>query len=170
MSIHASREGPASLGGPRVELLRKLRDLLEQSRYDEYRGELALAEAAAEVSEFYALSYQAIVAMTEASEFARDYLEMAESVASAPYELVVAAENWTTHDLLQDSPRVARERCLATLDHLIQNELVWRDLLIAVCRLGDADVIQSTLRSFMASEGGGRRPERFAPEQGPECS
>jgi hypothetical protein len=100
------------------------------------------------VSEFYALSYQAILAMSEGSEFASDYLEMAEAAASSPYELVVAAENWATYDLLQDSPRAAIQRCLATLDHLDQNEHLWRGLLMAVCRLGDIESIEATLRSL----------------------
>ncbi|HEX3765499.1 MAG TPA: hypothetical protein VHW23_42680 [Kofleriaceae bacterium] len=170
MSIHASREGPAFSGAQRVVLLRRLHHLLERSQYEEYRSELARAEAAGEVSEFYALSYLAIVEMSEGSEFASDYLEMAEAVASAPYELVVAAENWTTYDLLRDSARAVRERCLATLDHLIQNDHLWRDLLVAVCRLGDAEVIEATLRNLTSCGCTEPLPMHPSMEQLPECS
>jgi hypothetical protein len=122
------------------------------------------------VSEFYALSYQAILAMTEGSEFASDYLEMAEVAASSPYELVIVAENWTTYDLLQDSQRAAIERCLMTLDHLDQNEHLWRDLLIAVCRLGDVEMIEATLRSLTNCGHSVRSPARAAPPRLRECS
>lgn len=147
-SLHSSRGGPGPCNAQRVSLTRKLHELLESSQYDAYRSELTRAEVDGELSEFYALSYQAILAMTEGSEFASDYLEMAEAAASSPYELVVAAENWTTYDLLEDTPRAAIERCLATLDHLDQNEHLWRDLLMAVCRLGDIESIETTLRSL----------------------
>lgn len=170
MSIHASREGPAFSGAHRVVLLRRLHHLLEQSRFEDYRSELARAEAAGEVSEFYALSYLAIVEMTEGTEFATDYLEMAEAVAAAPYELVIAAENWTTYDLLPGSARAARERCLATLDQLIQNDHLWRDVLVAVCRLGDAEVIEATLRNLTSCGCAERLPRYPAIEQLPECS
>jgi hypothetical protein len=148
MPVHPSRGGPGPCNAQRVSLTRKLHELLESSQYDAYRSELAHAEVDGELSEFYALSYQAILAMAERSEFARDYLEMAEAAAASPYELVVVAENWTTYDLLEDTPRAAIERCLATLNHLDQNEHLWRDLLMAVCRLGDIESIQRTLRSL----------------------
>ncbi len=154
MPVHSSppvrsfRGGPGPCNAQRVSLTRKLHDLLESSQYDAYRSELARAEVDGELSEFYALSYQAILAMTEGSELASDYLEMAEAAAASPYELVVAAENRTTYDLLEDTPRAAIERCLATLDNLDQNEHLWRDLLMAVCRLGDIDSIETTLRNL----------------------
>jgi hypothetical protein len=116
------------------------------------------------VSEFYALSYQAILALTEGSEFASDYLEMAEAAASSPYELVIVAENWTTYDLLQDSQRAAIERCLATLDHLDENERLWRDLLVAVCRLGDIETIEATLRSLTCGHST-QLPARAVPQR-----
>lgn len=148
MPVHASRGDRGPCSAQRVSLTRKLHGLLESSQYDEYRSELARAEVEGELCEFYALSYHAILAMTEGSDLASDYLEMAEAAASSPYELVVAAENWTTYDLLEDTPRAASERCLATLDHLDRNEHLWRDLLMAVCRLGNIGSIETTLRSL----------------------
>lgn len=140
------RSGPR--GAQKVSIIQQLHDLLRGSRHDEFRGELARAEGAGEISEFYALSFHAILAIVEGSELASDYLEMAEAVASSPYERVVVAENWATFDLWQESPRAATERCLATLDHLYQNEHLWKDLLIALCRLGDIESIEATLRSL----------------------
>jgi hypothetical protein len=121
------------------------------------------------VSEFYALSYQAILALTEGSEFAGDYLEMAAAAASSPYELAIVAEGWTTHDLRQDRPRAAIERCLATLDHIAENERLCRDLLVAVCRLGDIETIEATLRSLTCGHST-RLPARAAPQRAPEYS
>src|ERR1041384_2604142 len=117
-------------------------------QYDEFRVELARAELAHEISEFYALSFQAILAVTEGAEFARDYLEMAEAVASSPYELAIVAEGRAAYDLLRGNPFAAAERCLATLEHVHQTEGLWIKLLIALCRLGDTETIDATLRKF----------------------
>lgn len=53
---------------------------------------LAEAELNGEISEFYALSIQAMLAIAESSEFAIDYLEMAEAIASSHYEISIIAE------------------------------------------------------------------------------
>ena len=88
------------------------------------------------------------MAVVEGSEFASDYLEMAETVASSPYELAVLAESLAAHDLLQGKPLAAAERCLITLDQVCQTEGLWINLLIALYRLGDMGTIDATLQSF----------------------
>jgi hypothetical protein len=125
-----------------------LHTALRARRYDAFRDELARAELAGEISEFYALNYQAILAVVERSEFASNYLEMARAAASSPYELAVIAENRAAHDLLQGDPLAAATHCLATLDHVHQTEGLWNNLLIALYRLGEVEAIDATLRSF----------------------
>jgi hypothetical protein len=126
---------------------------LKTHRYAEFRHELARAELAGEISEFYALSFQAVLAMAEGSELAADYLEMAEAVASSPYERAVIAEDRAAYDLLHDNPSTAAERCLTTLDHVHQTEGLWVNLLIALHRLGKVDTIDATLRCLTRLDG-----------------
>lgn len=128
--------------------MQKLHALLKARRYEQFRDELARAETAREISEFYAVNFQAILAVVEGSEFANDYLEMAEAVASSPYELAVSAENRAAYDLLQGNPFAAAEHCLAILD-VYQTEGLWNNLLIALYRLGDIETIDATLQSFI---------------------
>jgi len=128
--------------------MQRLQALLRERRHDVFRNELTRAEIASEISEFCVLNYRAILAIVEGSEFATDYLEMAESVASSPYELAVIAENKAAYDLLQGNPVAAAEHCLATLDHVYQTEGLWNNLLIALYRLGKVEMIDATLRSF----------------------
>ena len=87
--------------------------------------------------------------MAEGSAAASDYLEMAEAVASSPYELAILAETRAARDLRQGNPFAAAERCVATMDHVCQTEGLWINLLIALYRLGELDTIDATLRSFM---------------------
>jgi tetratricopeptide (TPR) repeat protein len=128
--------------------MQRLHRFLRTHRHEEFRDELARAEMAGELSEFYVLNFQAILAVMEDSEFANDYLEMAEAVAASPYELAVIAENRAAHDLLRGNPVAAAEHCLATLDHVHQTEGLWNNLLIALYRLGDTEAVDATLRSF----------------------
>jgi hypothetical protein len=147
----SSFQSPAPAGSHRQErasIIHSLHRFLKEAAHDEFRRELARAEGAGELAEFYVLSFHAIVTMSEGSELASEYLEMAEAVAASPYELIVVTENWTTYDLLQDNPGAAAERCLSTLDHLYRNEHLWRDLLVALCRLGSIELIEATLRSL----------------------
>src|SRR6185436_6118382 len=58
-------------------ILQPLGILLDTGRYEELRDELARAELAGQLSEFHALNLHAILAVTEGSESASDYLEMA---------------------------------------------------------------------------------------------
>jgi hypothetical protein len=128
--------------------IQRLHECLKTRRYEEFRDELARAELAQEISEFHALNFQAILAVIEGSEFASDYLEMAEAVASSPYERAVIAENRAAHDLLRGNPVAAAEHCLATLDRVYQTEGLWNNLLIALYRLGDMETIDATLQRF----------------------
>jgi hypothetical protein len=96
--------------------MQRLHSLLNERRFLELREELASAEIAGEISEFCALTCQAILAVVEGSGFANDYLEMAEAVASSPYELAIIAESLATYDSSRENPSTAAERCLAILD------------------------------------------------------
>jgi hypothetical protein len=119
-----------------------------QPSVEELRRELLRAEIAGELPEFHALNFQAILAMAERSELAGDYLEMAEAVAATPHERSIVAENRATYDLLQGDPLAAARRCLTTLEHVCQTEGLWKNLLVALCCLGDMDTIDAMLRRF----------------------
>jgi hypothetical protein len=139
---------------PRSFLTRQQLHLyLKTNRYAEFHHELARAELAGEISEFYALSFQAVLAMAEGSELAAEYLEMAEAVASSPYEWAIIAEDRAAYDLLHGNPSAAAERCLATLDHVHQTEGLWVNLLIALYRLGKVETIDAALRRLTRLEG-----------------
>ena len=141
---------------PRSFLTRqRLHMYLKTHRYTEFRHELARAEIAGEISEFYALSFQAVLAMAEGSELAAEYLEMAEAVASSPYEQAVIAEDRAAYDLLHDNPSAAAERCLATLDRIHQTEGLWVNLLIALYRLGKVETFDAALQRLTRLDGEG---------------
>jgi hypothetical protein len=108
-------------------------------RYEELRAELARAEIDGELPELHALCLHAMLAMAEGSALASDYLEMAEAVASSPYERAVIAEHRATYELLHGDPLAAAERCLVTLDYICQTEGLWNKLLIALHRLGEVE-------------------------------
>ncbi len=142
------------LRDPRSFLTRqRLQIYLKTNRHAEFRRELARAELAGEISEFYALSFQAVLAMAEGSELAAEYLEMAEAVASSPYEQAIIAEDRAAYDLLHDNPSAAAERCLATLDHVHQTEGLWVSLLIALYRLGKVATIDAALQRLTRLDG-----------------
>jgi hypothetical protein len=63
--------------------------------YNALHGEVARVELRGEISEFHALNLRAILAIMEGSEFASDYLEMAESVASSDRERTIVASTRT---------------------------------------------------------------------------
>jgi len=97
--------------------MQRLHILLTEYRFFEFREELESAELAGEISEFCALTCQAILAIVEGSEFANDYLEMAEAVVSSPCELTTTTESLATYDSSQRNASTAVDRCLAALDH-----------------------------------------------------
>jgi len=130
------------------ETMSKFHVLLRQRRYQEFREELARTELAEEISEFYVLNFHGLLAIVEGSEFASDYLEMAEAMASSPYETAILAESLAAHDLLRGNPLAAAERCLAILDHICQTEDLRINLLIALYRLGDMWTIDATLQNL----------------------
>jgi hypothetical protein len=131
----------------------RLQMYLRTHRHAEFRHELARAELAGEISEFYALSFQAVLAMADGSELATEYLEMAEAVASSPYERAIIAEDRAAYDLLHDNPSAAAARCLTTLDQVHQTEGLWVSLLIALYRLGKVATIDATLRRLTRLDG-----------------
>lgn len=100
---------------------------------------LARAELHGEISEFCALCMQALLAMSEESEFAEEYLEMAEAVASSPLERALVAETRTVHAWLQSHPPPAAERIQATLVHDCQAVAGWNELADALARAGELE-------------------------------
>jgi hypothetical protein len=77
----------------------------------EFHRELADAELAGEISEFYALGLQAIIAMANDAEFATDYLDMAESIADSGPERNLLAQWRSIYEQLQsDSCHSATQR------------------------------------------------------------
>jgi hypothetical protein len=131
---------------PRGFLTRqRLHLYLKTNRHAELRHELARAELTGEISEFHALSFQAVLAMAEGSDLAADYLEMAEAIASTPYERAIIAEDRAAYDLLHDNPSAAAARCLATLDQVHQTAGLWVHLLVALYRLGKVDTLDAAL-------------------------
>lgn len=129
-------------------VLQRIEHKLRARRHDEVRDELARAELSGELSEFHALNFQAILAAAEGSEFAWEYLEMAEAVASTPFERAVIAETRAAHDLRQGNPVTAAQRCLVTLEHVHQTEGLWLHLLLALSRLGEVETIDAALQRF----------------------
>jgi hypothetical protein len=146
MNVRASIE-PRSTG--RREVAQKLYRLLENRHYHELCDELAQAEILEEISEFDALNLQAMLALIEGSEFAMEYLEMAEIVASTPRELAIVMESLAVHDLMQGSYLAAAERCVTTLEQVFQTEGLWVNLLIALARIGDMDTISLVLEKLV---------------------
>ncbi|HEX7840765.1 MAG TPA: hypothetical protein VF469_24980 [Kofleriaceae bacterium] len=126
--------------------MQQLQRYLRTRRYDAFRDELARAEIAEDLPEFYALNFRATLAVVEGSEFAGEYLEMAETVASSSYELAVIAETRAAHDLRQGNAVAAAERCLITLEHVHQTEGLWINLLIALSQLGEVATIDAALQ------------------------
>jgi hypothetical protein len=102
---------------PHPVAMQRLHILLTEHRFLEFREELESAEMAGEISEFCAFICHALLAIVEGSEFANDYLEMAEAVVSSPYEMTIIAESLATYDSSQGTPSTPTERCLAVLDH-----------------------------------------------------
>jgi hypothetical protein len=129
-------------------VLQRLERKLRARRHDEVRDELAGAELSGELSEFHALNFQAILAVDEGSAFAGEYLELAEAVASTPFERAVIAETRAAYDLRQGNPIAAAQRCLATLEYVHQTEGLWLHLLLALSRLGEVETIDAALRRF----------------------
>jgi hypothetical protein len=100
---------------------------------------LARAELLGEISEFCALCMQALLAMSEESEFAEEYLEMAETVASSPLERGIVAETRMVYDWLQTQPFAAAERIQTTLVRDCQAVAGWNELVAALCRAGELE-------------------------------
>ena len=91
------------------------------------RNELLRAEMAGELSEFHAISFQAILAIAEGSDAADDYLEMAEAVAVADREFAVVAGIRATRDHIQGSFITGHSR--ASSDQVAK---LWRSVVVAL--------------------------------------
>jgi hypothetical protein len=100
------------------------------------QSHLARAELLGEISEFCALCMQALLAMSEESEFAEDYLEMAVDVASSPLERAIVAEMRMAYDWLQAHPQATSESIQATLVHDCSAMAPWNELVTTLCQAG----------------------------------
>ena len=105
--------------------------LLDPDRYDLPRR--------SEISEFYGLCIQALLAITEGSRFATDYIEMAEAVAATRHEHAVVAETRIACEWLQDRSGVAPPWMHATLAQPCEDMAPWNEVLVALCRLGELE-------------------------------
>lgn len=145
----ASRiEVPAVHGGAWclcfVTALSALQDSFHDTNHKDLQSCLAQAEVDGEISEFCALSIQAILEMAQRSEFATDYLDMAEAAASSAHERAIIAEARMAHDWLQTNSASAIEPIRASLVRDSTTARLWNKLLIALRRVGE-----------MRSRGGG---------------
>jgi hypothetical protein len=145
--IGANRHHGAPRGSGSM-VIHELHRLLEAGQYEACRDALSRAELAEEISEFYALNFHAVLAATERSELASDYLLMAEAVAASAYERAIVAENRAAYDLVNGDSFAAAERCVAALEHVCQTEGLWIILLIALCHLGEVETIDAALHSL----------------------
>jgi hypothetical protein len=119
-----------------AQSLRILQDYPE-SRHDEIYGQLSKLELDGDISEFSALCIHAILARSTISDFAMDYLEMAEAVASSHSERAIASEIRAAFDWLQSSPRATPRSIQTILVHDCHAEDFWNDLMITLCQLQD---------------------------------
>lgn len=94
------------------------------------RSELLRAELAGELSEFHALSFQAILAMAEGTDDADAYLAMAEAVAEEERELAIVAGIRATRDRVQQGDVPGHSQ-----DSDDQAEQLWQSILIALTDL-----------------------------------
>lgn len=118
-----------------------LRTLHEPAGSATHRGlhtYLTRAECDGELSELSALLIQALLAMSEESEFAVDYLDMADAVATTELERTIVAETRAARDWLVSHPAASPARIQATLVRDCEAMRLWNQLLVALCRLGDS--------------------------------
>jgi hypothetical protein len=122
-----------------VVAFRALSDRACSIKCQELHRELVRAELAGEISEFWALNLQAILAISERSRFARDYLDMAEAVASSSRELAIIAEARRAYDWLQANPLAANSYLEEALHRDDRAMDLWHRLMIELSRLGEME-------------------------------
>jgi hypothetical protein len=106
--------------------------------YSHIHRELARAELVGTISEFQALSLQAVLAIAEESEFALEYLDMAEAVAGSPIELAALSGWRATFEWLQANP-ISHAECLGATSSQDESFAIDAELLIELCCAGAAD-------------------------------
>jgi hypothetical protein len=136
-----------------LRALKQPRSSRSSRRYNELHGYLGRGELAGEISEFCALSILALLEMSEESELAIDYLNMAEMVASSPQERAIVAETRIAHDWLQADPAGTTRSSQTLLVHDCQAAELCDALVLALRALGEIET--DACRKFLASE-----PER----------
>jgi hypothetical protein len=95
-------------------------------RYHWLHQRLGRAERVGEITECHALTIQGILAMSEPSEFAIDYFEMAAAVASSTTEQRIIAEVRAAHDWLQRHPPAGGDRVRASPPLGTQSTALWQ--------------------------------------------
>jgi hypothetical protein len=106
--------------------------------YSHIHRELARAELVGTISEFQALSLQAILAIAEESEFANEYLDMAEAVAVSPIELAAISGWRTTSEWLQANS-ISHAECLDATSSQDEALAIDAELLIELCCVAATD-------------------------------
>lgn len=124
-----------------IAALRALRGPFGGMKYEQLHRCLRRAELGGDLSEFCAVSLHAILEMSEQSDFAIDYLEMAEAVAVSPYERAIASETRMAYDWLKASPPSVLDGVAATLAHDGHTAMLWNRLVVALSCLGEPTVI-----------------------------
>lgn len=119
--------------------LRALRTSACSARYSALYRALARAEIAGEISEFYALTMQAIFAIAEDNSFAIDYLAMADAVAETSHEHEIAGEARGTYEWLLDNPAVTTPCMQTARTQSGETMALWNEVVVALCRLGEGE-------------------------------
>jgi hypothetical protein len=133
---------PNSLGTWSLCVVAALRMLQEPTctvKLDELHRYLARAERRGQISEFCALCLQALLAMSEESEFSIDYLEMTEAIASSSHQRAIAADTRIAHDWLQANQVRGIRSVQTLLVHDCQAVDLWDNLVSALCGLGETE-------------------------------
>ena len=135
----AAPEFPAGFWGLcMVVVLRALQDPVRLIQHDDIHREVVRAELAGELSEFCALNVQALLAISERSEYAADYLDMAEAVASSPGEHAIVVEARQAHAWIQSDPVAATIHLQVALSDDDRAMDLCNRLMIELCHLGHA--------------------------------
>lgn len=120
-----------------IAALRAFRASICPAKYEALYRELGRAELAGEIAEFYALCLRAMLAMSDESEFAVDYLELAGLVASSEHQQRIVGEARAAHDRLQRNAMAPSERRWAAAFQGPAGREIWIRLLNALCCLGE---------------------------------
>jgi hypothetical protein len=99
-------------------IVQGLRDLLARASYRTFRRALAFAETRRQLSQFYVLSFHALISFIECPELTQSYLQMAGAMAVSLKEREVISTISRIRDAHHHDPAAAMLPCLSTLSSL----------------------------------------------------